>query len=76
MTRHDLPNIHPATTSWQETTVHAIDGTDAAAPDQNGGSTHRLCCAFRTECPPLGRYAAHTTDGRGNQRNGADPKSP
>lgn len=76
MSRHDLLNIHPAKASWQGTTACALDETDATGPNQNGGSTHRLCCVLRTGCRPLGRYASHPTDDRGSPRNDTNPKSP
>ena len=76
MIRHDLLTIHPAKASLQETTPHALPGSYAAAPIQNGGNMHRLCYASRTECPPQGRYPSLHTDGRATQRNGTKPKSP
>jgi len=76
MIRHDLLTIHPAKASLQETKPHALAGSNAAAPIQKGGNMRRPCYAFRTECPPSGRYPSLQTDGRATQRNGTNPKSP
>lgn len=76
MIRHNLPIIHPAKASLQETKPHALAGSNAAAPNQKSGNMHRLCRAFQTECPPFGRYASYNPDGRATQRNGTNPKSP
>lgn len=61
MIRHDLLQIHPAKTSWQETTAHALDGTDAAAFDQNEASTLRSCRLIQAVCRPAGAHASRST---------------
>ena len=77
MIRHGLLTIHPAKALLQETKPHALVGSYAAVPIQNGGNMGRLSYTSRTECPPPGRYPSlHTDGGRPIQRNGTNPKSP